>query len=111
MFSRRPDWQRKNGALPVMITLDGMPVEAFEGDSVAAAILCVEPSYTRLTPVRGSRRAPYCMMGICFECLMEIDGVPNRQACMVQVHDGMAVRRQLHEPSFAIEEDKNHAHD
>jgi predicted molibdopterin-dependent oxidoreductase YjgC len=34
------------------------------------------------------------MMGVCFDCLMEIDGVPNRQACQVLVREGMQVRRQ-----------------
>ena len=48
----------------------------------------------RDTPVRGSERAPYCMMGVCFDCLAEIDGVPNRQSCMVPVPPGMRIRRQ-----------------
>jgi predicted molibdopterin-dependent oxidoreductase YjgC len=48
----------------------------------------------RATPVSGSPRAPYCMMGVCFDCLMEIDGVPNRQACLVPVAEGMRIRRQ-----------------
>jgi hypothetical protein len=39
-------------------------------------------------------RAPYCMMGICFDCLAEIDGVPNRQSCMVAARPGMLIRRQ-----------------
>jgi D-hydroxyproline dehydrogenase subunit gamma len=34
------------------------------------------------------------MMGICFECLMEIDGVGNRQACLTPITEGMRVRRQ-----------------
>jgi hypothetical protein len=34
------------------------------------------------------------MMGICFDCLAEIDGVPNRQSCMVTVRPGMRIRRQ-----------------
>jgi len=32
-------------------------------------------------------------MGVCFDCLVEIDGVPNRQGCMTTVQDGMRVRR------------------
>ncbi len=34
------------------------------------------------------------MMGACFDCLVEIDGTPNRQACQVRVVEGMAIRRQ-----------------
>ena len=49
----------------------------------------------RETPVSGAPRGPYCLMGICFDCLAEIDGIPNRQACMVTVVPGMTIRRQL----------------
>ena len=34
------------------------------------------------------------MMGVCFECLVEIDGVPNRQSCLIPVREGMTVRSQ-----------------
>ena len=42
----------------------------------------------------GERRAPFCMMGTCFECLVEIDGQPNRQACLTIVREGMDIKRQ-----------------
>jgi len=62
--------------------------------SVAAALLAAGVSRFRSTPVSGAARAPYCMMGVCFECLLEIDGVANRQACLVQVQPGMKIRSQ-----------------
>lgn len=62
--------------------------------SVAAALLAGGVSRFRATPVSGSPRAPYCMMGACFECLVEIDGVPSRQSCMVPVRAGMRIRSQ-----------------
>jgi hypothetical protein len=49
----------------------------------------------RTTPVIGSRRGPWCMIGACFDCLVTIDGAPNQQACMVVVSDGMQIERQL----------------
>jgi hypothetical protein len=64
------------------------------GRSVAAALLAAGVSRFRATPVSGAPRAPYCMMGACFECLVEIDGVPSRQSCMVTVQDGMRIRSQ-----------------
>ena len=76
------------------ITLDGQPLKVAPGDSVAAAVLASGNAACRQTPVTGAARAPFCMMGACFDCLMEIDGVPNRQACLVEVQDGMQVRRQ-----------------
>lgn len=99
MFNRRPEWRADNQPRRVTITLDGMAIEACEGDSVAAALLSASPAFTRRSPVSGAPRAPYCMMGICFECLVEIDGVPNRQACMIPVRDGMAVKRQVPPPA------------
>jgi len=81
-------------ASTLTITLDGQPLAAAPGDTVAAAVLASGNPACRRTPVTGAVRAPFCMMGACFDCLMEIDGVPNRQACLVEVRDGMQVRRQ-----------------
>lgn len=81
-----PDW--------VSVSIDGEPVRVAAGQSVAAAVLAQGLSWTRRTPLSGTPRAPLCMMGVCFECLMEIDGVANRQACQVTVADGMRIRRQ-----------------
>ena len=78
----------------VPITIDGQPVEARRGDTVAAAMLVFGVGHCRTTPVSGAPRAPYCMMGVCFECLVTIDGVGNRQGCLVRVREGMKVERQ-----------------
>ena len=73
---------------------EGRTIIARSGDSVAAALLAAGEITLRATPISGAPRAPYCMMGICFECLMEIDGVGNRQACLTPIIEGMRVRRQ-----------------
>ncbi|MGE5509852.1 MAG: (2Fe-2S)-binding protein [Bacteroidota bacterium] len=78
----------------VVITVDGTQVNARPGDTVAAALLAAGLGATRTTPVSGSPRAPYCMMGVCFECLVTIDGVGNRQACLIPVSAGMRVETQ-----------------
>ena len=78
----------------VEVKIDGTSTRAREGESVAAAILASGMRSCRTTPVSGAPRAPYCMMGVCFECLVEIDGVPNRQSCQVPVAEGMQIRRQ-----------------
>lgn len=90
MFKRLPDGR----AEPVEIEFEGDRIEARAGDTVAAAVLAASPGHTRTTPVSGAPRLPYCLMGTCFECLMEIDGVPNRQACLMVVRAGMRVKRQ-----------------
>jgi hypothetical protein len=81
--------------LPALsLTIDGQAVNAEPGDSVAAVLLRLNPPLSRTTPVKGSSRAPYCMMGVCFECLAIVDGVASTQTCLVQAQPGMCVERQ-----------------
>ncbi len=90
MFQPRPH----SGAAMIEVVVEGRRVAVAEGASAAAAFLLAGFRGIRETP-KGSPRAPYCMMGVCFECLAEIDGVPNRQSCMVEVRPGMRIRRQF----------------
>ena len=79
----------------ITLTVDGRPVAARSGDTVAAALLAGGIERCRTTPVSGAPRAPYCLMGVCFDCLVTIDGVGSRQACLVPARDGMTVETQL----------------
>lgn len=76
----------------VRFRFDGRDLAAPEGVSVAAALLENGVVALRATPVGGRSRGPFCMMGVCFDCLVEIDGVPNRQACMTEIAEGMELR-------------------
>lgn len=78
----------------VQITLQDQVHQVPANLNVAAALLLCGYSQCRNTPVSGAARAPYCMMGVCFDCLVEIDGVPNQQACLTPVREGMVVRWQ-----------------
>lgn len=84
----------------VNLFFDGRGLQAPAGCSVAAALLANGVSTFRTTPVSGAPRAPYCMMGACFDCLVEIDGQPNRQSCLVAVAEGMQVKTQAGLRSF-----------
>lgn len=66
-----------------------------KGLNVAAALLEANIKQFRQSPISGENRAPFCMMGVCFDCLITIDGLPNQQACMIEVCEGMLVERQL----------------
>ena len=90
MFRRLPEAAGDT----VAFTIDGQSAQAFAGDTVAAALLVAGVDHCRTTPVSGAKRAPYCMMGVCFECLVTIDGVGNRQGCLVPVREGMRVELQ-----------------
>lgn len=90
MFRPRPD----SGSSTIAVEVEGRIVRVPEGASAAAAVLLAGLPSIRETPVAGSHRLPYCLMGVCFDCLAEIDGVPNRQSCMIAVRPGMRIRRQ-----------------
>lgn len=90
MFRRLPEAEGET----VAITVDGRPLQVRAGDTVAAALLAAGLAACRTTPVSGAPRAPYCMMGVCFDCLVTVDGVGNRQGCLVRVREGMAVETQ-----------------
>ena len=79
----------------VSLKVDGKDIRARVGDTVAGAMLAAGINRFRTTPVTESPRAPYCLMGVCFDCLVTIDGVGSRQACLVPVREGMAVETQL----------------
>jgi D-hydroxyproline dehydrogenase subunit gamma len=78
----------------INITIDGRPIQLAQEMTVAAAVLSTGQRYTRTTPFSGAKRAPFCMMGVCFECLMVIDGKPNQRACATYVREGMCIESQ-----------------
>ena len=91
MFRRQPDTP---ATALVTVTVEGREIAMPEGASAAAAVLLAGLDAIRETGVSGTPRAPYCLMGVCFDCLAEIDGIANRQSCMVTVTPGMTIRRQ-----------------
>ena len=76
------------------VLLDGRAARAFAGETVAAVLIAEDGLRTRLT-ASGAPRGIYCGMGVCFDCLVVVDGVPNTRACMTLVADGMRIERQV----------------
>lgn len=70
--------------------IDGIEHETSPGTTVAAAMLNAGITSFR-SSVTGEPRAPLCGMGICFECRVKIDGVPNIRSCMEPVQEGMEI--------------------
>ncbi len=83
------------GAQALTVYIDGRPAVAEPGETVAAVLLRQDTAASRTTPVQESPRAPYCMMGVCFDCLAIVDGIASTQTCLVTVRDGMRVQRQF----------------
>jgi len=90
MFKQLPGDQTET----VNIILNGRPLQVLRGSTVAAVALIQNQGYTRTTPISNSKRAPFCMMGVCYECLMVIDGKANQRACATYVQNGMTIERQ-----------------
>jgi predicted molibdopterin-dependent oxidoreductase YjgC len=99
MFRRLPE----AAGAPITVTIDGRAVTARAGDTVAATMLAAGMRSCRTTPISDTPRGPYCMMGVCFECLVTIDGVGNRQGCLVPVHEGMRIATQAGARAIAAE--------
>ncbi len=98
MFKKLPDARDAT----VTVQIDGVLSEVPAGCSAAAAMLLAGEIVTRFAPASGASRGPYCMMGVCFECLMEIDGVPNQQACLIPVAAGMRINRRPAKPQVCV---------
>ena len=78
----------------VCIIFEGENLDVEKGQTVASALLVGCNKVFRSSVASGQPRGPYCMMGVCFECLIEIDGIPNQRACMIPVREAMKIKRQ-----------------
>lgn len=70
---------------------DGREIEALEGETIAAALAASDIVAVRQAR-SGAPRGPFCGMGVCFDCLVTVDGRPSQRACLTKVSAGMDVR-------------------
>ncbi len=76
------------------IEVDGQKVLAYEGETIAAALLAAGVLVCRLTPKNHQPRGVFCGIGICHECLMVVNGVPNVRTCQTLATPGCRVKTQ-----------------
>ncbi|SAL52645.1 BFD/(2Fe-2S)-binding domain-containing protein [Caballeronia udeis] len=79
----------------IPIQFDGETLHARAGETLAAALIAHGVQQFRTT-VSGQPRGVFCGMGVCQDCLVEIDGVANRRACMTKIEKPVTVRRGVH---------------
>lgn len=79
---------------PLQIEVDGQQVLAYAGETIAAALLASGKRVLRHTAKLDQRRSVYCGMGVCYDCLVTVNGVPNQRACMTPVQPGLLVKTQ-----------------
>ncbi len=75
----------------IKLTVNGETIQAYEGETVLAALIASGYKTLKTNPVSQKPRGALCGMGICFECAVTINGVPNTRACMTEVQEGMVV--------------------
>lgn len=78
----------------VTIYFDGKPIEAYEGEPIAAALMAAGIRVFRTTTKRKEPRGIFCAIGRCTDCMMVVDGIPNIRTCVTVVKDGMKVQSQ-----------------
>jgi predicted molibdopterin-dependent oxidoreductase YjgC len=76
---------------PVQITVDGEPMQAYEGESLAAVLMAAGRRVFRHLEPGGHPRGIFCGMGICYDCLVTVAGQDHVRACMTLVQPGMQV--------------------
>jgi aerobic-type carbon monoxide dehydrogenase small subunit (CoxS/CutS family) len=80
---------------PFQITVNGNAVNAYPGETIAAVLLAQGWQLFRHTALSGESRGPFCGMGLCFDCLVTVNGQPNIRACVTYVQPGDIVERQI----------------
>jgi predicted molibdopterin-dependent oxidoreductase YjgC len=73
------------------LAIDGTPITARPGQTVGAALTDAGIRSWRSTRVAGKPRGLFCGIGVCFDCLLTVNGVPNQRACLVPAQDGMCL--------------------
>ena len=92
-MKRRIERMGKRGT-SFQIEVDGRPMLAYAGETVAAALFANDKRILRYTSKRREPRSLYCGIGVCYDCLVTVNGLPNQRACMTQVEPGLVVRTQ-----------------
>jgi succinate dehydrogenase/fumarate reductase-like Fe-S protein len=99
----KPEDSSKSGSLRIVplepgsalrFGFDGATIEAAPGETISAALYAGGQRVLRTTSLRAEPRGLFCNMGVCFDCLVEVDGQPNVRACQTVVRAGMQVRTQ-----------------
>ncbi|MDX3232993.1 (2Fe-2S)-binding protein [Streptomyces sp. ME19-01-6] len=83
------------GNLPCRLSFDGRTIHARPGQSVGAALVAAGVVAWRATRGEGRPRGLFCGIGVCYDCLITVDGRPDQRACLVPAADGMRLESGL----------------
>ena len=88
---RHPILGKSEPRRKVTLVVDGKPLEALEGEPIAAALMAMGIKVFRKTPKRKEPRGVFCAIGQCTDCIMTVDKVPNVRTCVTSVREGMEI--------------------
>jgi len=78
----------------LVITVDGVPVSGRTGTTIAGLLLAAGEQAWRTTSFGEEPRGVFCGIGVCFDCVVEVNGLPDVRACLRRACDGDVVVRQ-----------------
>jgi hypothetical protein len=78
----------------VTISVDGVPVTGRAGQTIAAVLLAAGEASWRTTSFGDAPRGLFCGIGVCFDCVVEVNGLADVRACLRRAHHGDVVVRQ-----------------
>jgi len=79
----------------VTLSVNGKKVEAYQGETLLAALLAAGYKRLKRSPINHDPRGALCGMGVCFECIVTVNGIPNTRSCMTEVENNMEI--EIHE--------------
>jgi aerobic-type carbon monoxide dehydrogenase small subunit (CoxS/CutS family) len=80
---------------PFQIQVNGKQVNAYPGETIAAVLLAHGWKMYRHTQLSGEGRGLFCGMGLCFDCLVTLNGRENVRACVTLAQPGDQVERDI----------------
>ena len=86
----KAEWGRK-----ITLMVDGEPLEAYEGEPIATALMAAVRRVFRYTTKGNEPRGVFCALGRCTDCVMIVDGQPNVRTCVTLAREGMVIETQI----------------
>ena len=85
----------------VTVSFNGRPITTSAGQSVGSVLVTNGITTWRDTRKQARPRGLFCGIGVCFDCLVSVDGIPNQRACLVEVCEGMKIEGSWEDTSAA----------
>jgi sarcosine oxidase subunit alpha len=75
----------------VKLSVNGQEISAYKGETLLAALIAAGYKKLKKSPLNEEPRGALCGMGVCFECIVTVNGVPNIRSCMTEVENNMEI--------------------